>query len=160
MTGRNGTMPASNQKVEGSNPSGPTFLYNLSNTFIMRFQKEYYYSFVGIIAIFVVYLLPSIANTATLHLLISMFSILLGGSMVVLGFWGSDFAFAMALKQLDQSRIKGEVKGKKHKVNVPFMRNYTPLEWWNINWFITLMGVLLVALGSVLLGIVAGVYIF
>jgi hypothetical protein len=160
MTGRNGTMPASNQKVEGSNPSGPTFLYHLYNTFIMKFQREYYYSFVGIIAVFVVYLLPSFVNTLILHLLISTFSILLGGIMVVLGFWGSDFAFAMALKELDQSKEKGEVRGKKNKVCVPFMKNYTPLEWWNINWFITLMGVLLVALGSVLLGIVAGVYIF
>ena len=126
----------------------------------MKFQKEYYYSFVGAIAIFAVYLFSSFSNTALLHLLISAFSILLGGSMVVLGFWGSDFAFALALRQLDQSKTKGEFKGKKHKVYVPFMRNYTPLEWWNLNWFLTLMGVFLVALGSVLLGIVAGVYIF
>jgi ABC-type antimicrobial peptide transport system permease subunit len=126
----------------------------------MKFQKEYYYCFIGIIAIFVVYLLPSFVNTTMLHLMVSIFSILLGGSMVILGFWGADFAFAMALKELDQSNEKGEVRGKKKRIYVPFMRNYTPLEWWNINWFMTLMGVLLVALGSVLLGIVAGVYIF
>ena len=162
MTGRNGTMPASNQKVEGSNPSGPTFLYHLSNTLIMKlkFQNEYYYSFIGVIAILAIYIISALTNSAALHLLISLFSILLGGSMVILGFWGSDFAFAMALKQLDQSKCKGEIRGKKHKVYVPFMRNYTPLEWWNLNWFLTFMGVFLVALGSVLLGIVAGVYIF
>jgi hypothetical protein len=141
-------------------PPGPLFYTSFLILFIMKFQKEYYYSLVGAVAILVVYIISALTNNVRLHLLISLFSILLGGCMVILGFWGADFAFALALRQLDQSKCKGEFKGQKKKVYVPFMGNYTPLEWWNLNWFVALIGVFLIALGSVLLGIVAGVYIF
>jgi hypothetical protein len=95
-----------------------------------------------------------------LQLLLSVLSIVIGSALVMLGFWGADFAFAMVAGQLHQEKIKGKFKGKKKKVYVPFMKNYTPLEWWNLNWFITFVGVILVALGSLVLGIVFGVHIF
>ncbi|MFH0929248.1 MAG: hypothetical protein V1818_02730 [Candidatus Aenigmatarchaeota archaeon] len=126
----------------------------------MKFQKEFYYCFAGVIALLLVYLLFSFTLNLKLQLLFSFLSIITGSVMVVLGFWGSDFAFAIALKQLDQSRARGKFKGKKRMVFVPFMGNYTPLEWWNINWFVTLMGVFLVVLGSLVLGIMVGVYVF
>ena len=126
----------------------------------MKFQKEYNYCFIGVLCVFFLYILSSLINDPLLHLSISFFSLVLGSSMIFLGFWGADFAFAIALRQLDQSKVKGEFRGQKKKVYVPFMGNYTPLEWWNLNWFVAFMGVLLVALGSILLGIVAGVYIF
>jgi ABC-type antimicrobial peptide transport system permease subunit len=126
----------------------------------MKFHKEYNYCFVGLLVVFLVYILFSFIVDVRLQLLISLFSIIVGSGMVVLGFWGSDFAFAMAIGHLDQSMEKGKVRGKKKKVYVPFMGNYTPLEWWNLNWFLTFMGVLLVALGTTLLGILFGVYVF
>jgi ABC-type antimicrobial peptide transport system permease subunit len=95
-----------------------------------------------------------------LQLLLSVLSILIGSALVIIGFWGADFAFAMASKQLNQEKIKGKIKGQKEKVYVPFMKNYTPLEWWNLNWFITFFGVILISLGSLVLGIVFGVFIF
>ena len=126
----------------------------------MKFQKEYNYCFIGAIIIFAVYILFAFITDVRLQLMTSVFSIIVGSGMVILGFWGSDFAFAMAIGHLDQSMEKGKVKGKKKKVYVPFVKNYTPLEWWNLNWFITFMGVFLVALGTFVLGIVLGVYIF
>jgi ABC-type antimicrobial peptide transport system permease subunit len=95
-----------------------------------------------------------------MQLLLSVISIVIGSALVVLGFWGADFAFAVASGQLHQEKIKGKIKGEKGKVYVPFMKNYTPLEWWNLNWFITFVGVILVSLGSLILGIVFGVFIF
>lgn len=102
----------------------------------------------------------SFTNSVKLQIFASIFSIILGAVFVILGFWGSDFAFAIVSGQLKQDRITGKFKGKKERVYVPFMRNYTPLEWWNLNWFITLMGVLFVAIGTLVLGIVLGVYVF
>ena len=126
----------------------------------MKFQKEYNYCFIGIMAVFLVYILFSITSNVRFQLFSSVFAIILGASLVFLGFWGSDFAFAMAYGHLDQSKEKGKLRGKKKKVYVPFMRNYTPLEWWNLNWFVTFMGVFLIAIGTLVLGIVLGVYVF
>lgn len=126
----------------------------------MKFNKEYNYCFIGMLVVLLVYVFSSFIDSVRFQIYLSMFSIVLGSGMVFLGFWGSDFAFAMALGHLDQSKEKGKVKGKKKKVYVPFMRNYTPLEWWNLNWFITFVGVLLLSLGMLVLGIVLGVYIF
>jgi hypothetical protein len=126
----------------------------------MKFQKEYNYCLLGALVVLLVYILFSLTISVRLQLFISLFTILLGGSMVVLGFWGSDFAFAESCGQLHQEKVVGKFKGQMKKVYVPFMKNYTPIEWWNLNWFVTFMGVFLVALGSLVLGIVAGVYIF
>jgi len=126
----------------------------------MKFQKEYNYCLLGALTILLVYILFSFTMSPRLQLFMSLFSIVLGSFMVVLGFWGSDFAFAEASGQLHQEKMTGKFKGQKKKVYVPFMKNYTPLEWWNLNWFVTLMGVFLVALGCIVLGIVAGVYVF
>lgn len=123
-------------------------------------QKEYNYCFIGIIICFLVYIIFSFTNDVKLQIFSSVFAIVLGTSLVFIGFWGADFAFALASKQLDQSRIKGKFKGQKKKVYVPFMRNYTPLEWWNLNWFITFMGIFLITAGTLVLGIVIGVYVF
>jgi hypothetical protein len=126
----------------------------------MKFHKEYNYCFIGILIVLLVYVLSSFIDSVKFQIYMSMFSIILGASLIFLGFWGSDFAFAMASGHLNQSKIKGKLRGKKKKIYVPFMRNYTPLEWWNLNWFLTFVGVLLVALGTLVLGIVLGVYIF
>jgi len=113
----------------------------------------------SMIIIVLIYIIFSFTLNVQLQFLLSVLSIVIGSGLVVLGFWGADFAFAMACGQLHQEKVKGKVRGTKNKVYVPFMKNYTPLEWWNLNWFITIVGVLLVALGSLVLGIVFGVYI-
>jgi ABC-type antimicrobial peptide transport system permease subunit len=125
----------------------------------MRFQREFNYCMLSTIIIVLVYIIFSFTLNVQLQFLLSVLSVLMGSFLVVLGFWGADFAFAMACGQLHQEKIKGKVKGARRRVYVPFMKNYTPLEWWNLNWFITFVGVLLVALGSLILGIVFGVYI-
>lgn len=115
---------------------------------------------ISAVIVVLVYVVFSFTASVQLQFLLSVLSIVMGSAFVVLGFWGADFAFAMACGQLHQEKVKGKVKGQKSRVYVPFMKNYTPLEWWNLNWFITFVGVLLVALGSLVLGIVFGVFIF
>jgi hypothetical protein len=126
----------------------------------MKFQREYMYCFVGLVIIFVFFVLSSLLNNAFLRFFISIFTIILGSVMIVLGFWGSDFAFAVACGQLHQEKVKGKFKGQRNKVYVPFMKNYTPLEWWNLNWFITLIGAIILALGMLNLGILICLYTF
>jgi len=80
--------------------------------------------------------------------------------MIILGFWGADFAFAIACGELHQEKEKSKFKGQRKKVYVPFMKNYTPLEWWNLNWFITLIGAVILALGTLNLGILICLYLY
>jgi hypothetical protein len=122
----------------------------------MKFQREFNYCLIAAVVVLMVYVILSIVGNARLFLSLCVFITILGSSMVVLGFWGSDFAFALSSKHLSQERTIGKIAGEKNKVYVPFMKNYTPLEWWNLNWFITLMGVFFVALGCLGLGAFVG----
>jgi len=126
----------------------------------MKFQREFNYCIALLIIIILLYAIASFTKNLMLQILLSVLSIVIGSALVVFGFWGADFAFAVASGQLHQEKTKGKFKGKKGEVYVPFMKNYTPLEWWNLNWFTTLMGVGLVALGALTLGIIFGVYLF
>ncbi len=125
---------------------------------IMKFQKEYTYFFIGLIIIFMFFIISSLLENLFLKFFMSIFSVIIGSVMIVLGFWGSDFAFAMADGQLNQSRITGKFKGQKKKVYVPFMKNYSPLEWWNLNWFVTLTGSVILSFGALILGYLIGLY--
>jgi hypothetical protein len=80
----------------------------------------------------------------------------LGGLLVAFGFWGADYAFSVRLGELDQSGQGGRFRGERGKVYVPFMRNYTPTEWWNLNWFVVAVGVFCVAFGAYFLGVLLG----
>ena len=82
--------------------------------------------------------------------------LLLGGFFVAFGFWGADYAFSVRLGELDQSKQVGKVKGEVGKVYVPFMGNYTPVEWWNLNWFLVTIGVFCLASGAYFIGILLG----
>lgn len=126
----------------------------------MSFQKEFNYCMISVMFIILLYAIFAFTLNIMLQILLSTLSIIIGSALVVFGFWGADFAFAVVSGQLHQEKIKGKFKGKKGDVYVPFMKNYTPLEWWNLNWFITAAGAILVALGCLVLGIVLGVYIF
>jgi hypothetical protein len=80
----------------------------------------------------------------------------LGGFLVAFGFWGADFAFSQALGELDQSKETGQVNGELGKINVPFIHNYTPMEWWNINWLVITIGVFCFGIGTYFIGFVFG----
>jgi hypothetical protein len=80
----------------------------------------------------------------------------LGTFLVAFGFWGADYAFSTAIGELDQSRQSGRVKGERGKVYVPFMANYTPVEWWNLNWFLITIGVFSAIFGAYFLGTIVG----
>jgi len=80
----------------------------------------------------------------------------LGPFLIAFGFWGADYAFSTAIGELDQSAQTGRVKGEKGKVYVPFMANYTPVEWWNLNWFLITIGVFCAIFGAYFLGTVVG----
>jgi hypothetical protein len=77
---------------------------------------------------------------------LSILSMVVGGFMIGFGFWGSDYAYSVRIGEVDQSNQRNGLKGM---VYVPFMRNYTPTEWWNLNWLITFLG-FVTALGGAL----------
>jgi hypothetical protein len=107
-----------------------------------------------LILIFVVILFSYAIYTINwqFSLIIAFFSGIFGGFLIPLGFWGADFAFGIAIEHIDQSKEEGKVKGLKNMVYVPFLRNYTPLEWWNISWFITVIGLVLTIISSFIFG--------
>ena len=80
----------------------------------------------------------------------------IGGFLVAFGFWGADYAFSVGIGELDQSKQTGKVRGEKGKVYVPFIRNYTPVEWWNLNWFIVFIGVISLGFGAYFIGLLLG----
>jgi len=123
----------------------------------MSFVREFKYSLILVIFVLALIILFAFTNNLRLQMMASLFSVIIGSGMVIFGFWGADFAFGVANGDIRQQREKGIIKGTRRKVYVPFMRNYTPLEWWNLNWFITLLGCMLVAIGMFIIGIAFGV---
>ena len=107
-----------------------------------------------LILIFVVILFSYAIYTINwqFSLIIAFFSGIVGGFLIPFGFWGADFAFGIAIEHIDQSKEGGKVRGLKNMVYVPFLRNYTPLEWWNISWFITVIGLVLAIISSFMFG--------
>ncbi len=91
-----------------------------------------------------------------LALIIAMISGMAGCFLIPFGFWGADFAFGVVIGHIDQSKEKGKINGIRNKVYVPFLRNYTPLEWWNISWFITVVGLILSILSAFVFGYALG----
>jgi len=125
----------------------------------MRFTREFNYCILFMAVIVLIYAASAFTINPRLQLFISVLSIAIGTGMMVLGFWGADFAFAMSAGELHQEKERGKVRGRKRMVYVPFMKNYTPVEWWNLNWFITSSGVLLAVLGALMLGMLFGVHL-
>jgi hypothetical protein len=82
--------------------------------------------------------------------------LLVGGFLLAFGFWGADYAFSVGIGELDQSNQDGKVKGEAGKVYVPFLGNYTPVEWWNLNWFFVAVGAFCLAFGAYVLGLLLG----
>jgi len=104
-------------------------------------KREFSICFVSLAVVASAFWFAAFINDLRLLMFLSFGNIILGTSMVFLGFWGADFAF-------------DAVRRGERFVHVPFMKDYEPLDWWNLNWFITAMGCALLALGSLMLGIV------
>ncbi len=105
---------------------------------------EYILCVLGLIVIFVGYALAFYTLNSFFATIIGVFSAMLGAFMVAFGFWGADFAFGVAIGHIKQN--------EEEKVYVPFLRNYTPLEWWNLNWFLVIVGAGLMSLGTFVVG--------
>lgn len=111
----------------------------------MRFKgKEYTLCILGVVVVVVTYAFAFYNANAPFAIMIGLFSSILGAFMVAFGFWGADFAFGVAIGHIKQTMDS--------KVYVPFLRNYTPLERWNLNWFIVALGVALLSLGTFVVG--------
>ena len=70
------------------------------------------------------------------------------------GFWGADYAFSVGTGETDQSKQDGTVKGKRGKVYVPFIRNFSPTEWWNLNWLFTTISIFCLIFGGYFIGLI------
>lgn len=119
-------------------------------------HKEFKLAFTGVIGLIAIVVF--VQSTRDIFLIgiagVGMTSV--GGFLIAFGFWGADYAFSVKLGELDQSNQLGKVKGESGKVYVPFMRNYTPTEWWNLNWFLTMLGAFCLAFGTYFIGMLMG----
>jgi hypothetical protein len=106
--------------------------------------KEYLLCVLALPVIIVTYAFAFYNADMPFAIMIGVFSSMLGAFMVPFGFWGADFAFGVAIGHIKQT--------DDDKVYVPFIRNYTPLEWWNLNWFIVSIGVAILSLGTFVAG--------
>ena len=87
--------------------------------------------------------------------LVALFSSLLGAFMIPFGFWGADFAFDAARRgeKYVYVPLLGRAKDKGTESNPDGRgKNYTPLDWWNLNWFIITIGVAMLLLGVFVMG--------
>jgi hypothetical protein len=105
---------------------------------------EYILCILALVVVIVTYAFAFYNANRPLAIMIGLFSSMLGAFMIPFGFWGADFAFGVAIGHIKQA--------EDNKVYVPFLRNYTPLEWWNLNWFIVSVGVALLSLGTFVVG--------
>ena len=91
--------------------------------------------------------------------IVAMFSSLLGALLIPFGFWGADFAFDAVRR--GESHVYVPFLGRKHEEGTrrkPDIRgrNYTPLEWWNLNWLVVSLGVGFLVLGLFVMGYALG----
>ena len=105
---------------------------------------EYAICVLGLGVILAIYAYAFYTLNGFFALIVGLFSSLLGAFMVPFGFWGADFVFGVVIGHVKQT--------DDNKVYVPFLRNYSPLEWWNLSWFIVSIGVALLSLGTFVVG--------
>ena len=105
---------------------------------------EYLLCVLALVVVIVTYAYAFHNANAPFAIIVGLFSSMLGAFMVAFGFWGADFAFGVAIGHIKQT--------EDGKVYVPFLKNYTPVEWWNLNWFIVATGVAMLCLGTFVVG--------
>ncbi len=94
-----------------------------------------------------------------LSLIIGLLTSLLGAFLIPFGFWGADFSFD-AIRR-GEKYVYVPFLGRRHEEGMEAKpdlrgRNYTPLEWWNLNWLMISIGVGFVALGLFVIGYALG----
>lgn len=109
------------------------------------------------LAVFVValYVVAWLSLDSLMMLLVALFSSLLGAFLIPFGFWGADFAFDAARRGEDFVYVPFLARRRETgtKANPDGRgRNYTPLEWWNLNWFVITIGVAILLLGVFIIG--------
>ena len=106
--------------------------------------KEYLLCVALLVVVLITYAFAFYNLDMKFALMVGVFSSILGAFMIPFGFWGADFAFGVAIGHIKQT--------DDDKVFVPFIRNYTPLEWWNLNWFTVSIGTAMLCLGTFVVG--------
>ena len=119
-------------------------------------HAEFKLTYASVVGLFAFIVATAFVGNTHLTGLVGIGLLMLGSFMVAFGFWGADYAFSVRIGELDQSAQSGKFSGELGKVFVPFLRNYTPVEWWNLNWFIVAVGVFCVGFGAYYLGLVFG----
>lgn len=89
-------------------------------------------------------------------LMIALIYGMAGCFSIPFGFLGVNFAFGVVAGHIDRSKERGKINGLENKVHVPFLRNYVPLEWWNVRWFMTVVGFILSILSVLVFGYTLG----
>jgi len=124
-----------------------------------RLTFEYVLSVGLVVLVIALYAIAFATLNSFFALIIGILSSLLGAFLVPFGFWGADFAFDavrrgekyvyvpfLARKREEGTEAKPDLRG----------RNYTPLEWWNLNWLAVTIGVSFLVLGLFVVGYVVG----
>ena len=124
-----------------------------------RLTFEYVLSVGLVVLVIALYAIAFATLNSFFALIIGILSSLLGAFLVPFGFWGADFAFDavrrgekyvyvpfLARKREEGTEAKPDLRG----------RNYTPLEWWNLNWLAITIGVSFLVLGLFVIGYVVG----
>jgi hypothetical protein len=120
-------------------------------------HREFFLAYATSVFLVIGILATVLVHTVQLTALVGIGLLALGAFLVPFGFWGADYAFSTAIGELDQSAQTGKVKkGERGKVYVPFMANYTPVEWWNLNWFLITIGMFCVIFGAYFIGTLVG----
>lgn len=119
-------------------------------------HTEFKLTYASVILLFSLIIATAFLGDVHLTGLVGVGLLMFGSFMVAFGFWGADYAFSVRIGELDQSKQTGKFEGEVGKVFVPFVRNYTPVEWWNLNWFIVAVGVVCVGFGAYYVGILFG----
>jgi hypothetical protein len=102
------------------------------------------------------YLIAWVASSNhVLVFLVALFSSFLGAFLIPFGFWGADFAFDAARRGEEYVYVPFLARAKEKGTGANpdgRGRNYTPLEWWNLNWFVITIGVAFISLGVFVIG--------
>ncbi len=126
----------------------------------VKLTFEYLLSVAVVVFVVALYLVAWLTVDPLFLLLIALFSSLLGAFLIPFGFWGADFAFDAARRGEEFVYVPFLARGREAATRTNpdgRGRNYTPLEWWNLNWFVVTIGAALLLLGTFIIGYEAAI---
>jgi hypothetical protein len=122
----------------------------------LNYTLEYVLTILLVAFVIGVYVVTwDVASDFLFQFVVALFSSLLGAFLIPFGFWGADFAFDAERRR--EPHVYVPFLGRQSEVSTNAApdargRNYTPLEWWNLNWFVITIGVALLMLGIFVMG--------